>query len=95
MPDSMNPYESPRVYNATIPVRVKSLVAGPLLSLSVTLFVAAMVASSVTVVPSMVATQFVIVASLAGLGAMCLGLSFYFHLKAKHANVRRGDELGS
>ena len=95
MPDSTNPYESPRVYNAIAPVRVKSLVAGPLLSLSVTLIFAAMVASSVTVVPGMVGTQFVIVATLGGLGVICLGLSFYFHLQARHANMQRGEELGS
>jgi hypothetical protein len=81
--DSANPYESPRADGRRPMSRAKSLLLGPLLSLSTVLFSAAFVTSTATIKPEQQWMQTTLVLSLAGLGFLFLGISFRLYQRAR------------
>lgn len=81
--DSGNPYKSPSVRGEYLKPRRRSVWEGPLLSLSVASFIFATITRILTVVPEGRSIQDAVFASLTGIGALFLALSFQLHRGAR------------
>jgi hypothetical protein len=81
--DSVNPYESPRARGGNLRPRRKSIWEGPLLSLGIISFIFAPFTRMLTVVPEGRWMQVAVVVTLAGIGALCIILSFQLHRQAR------------
>ena len=79
----VDPYESPRARGSNLRPRRKSVWEGTLLSLGIISLIFASFTRMLTVVPEGRWMQVVVVVTLAGIGALCIILSFQLHRQAR------------